>query len=344
MHLLLGLLLLGKLLTNSSLPDGDHLERVPRVASFQPGPAPVEPGTFVVVAFTASMDAASVSVQVQPATEYWSYWRDSRHIVLQAVGSWLPLTRYQVSVGGRASNGTELGGQKEFRFETTDTFSFASSGCRSRTIVYHILGRPKNYERPENFVDWGVFRNQISRLIYRGFRFGAPDEVCWPGNEDMVSIQFDDGWASQYEAAKYLSARGVRAFFALTVSNLDHPELGYLTRAQAAEMGRIPGIIIGSHLEQHDCISETAWRMEPAARASYLSWQLQQSQLDLMRITGQPIKFLVYPHGCFDGLIAQEASRYYQAAWTGLESITLPEHLSTWYGRQRFTVLDSTVF
>lgn len=341
LHLVLALMVLSA----NSITASAVVPLAPVIWSFQPriGEA-LEPGEFMIIDFTEAMDTPTLGVQLQPATYFWHYWSSPTQLVIQPIGSWRPSTSYRAVVSGQSAAGIPLLGQKEFFFSTAGGYGFNQSGCRSRTLTYHILGRPSPGDRPENFVEWDVFKTQITRLKERGFRFGAPDQVCWPGNESMVSIQFDDGWSSQYEAAKWLSSVGVTAFFAVTVTNLNNPAHGYMNRAQVAEISRLPGIIIGSHLQQHDCISQTAWNMEPVARAEYLRWQLQQSKLDLQAITGQPINFLVYPHGCYDGLIAREASRYYWAAWTTVGALPLPAYLTTWYGRQRLTVLNSTRF
>lgn len=209
-----------------------------------------------------------------------------------------------------------------------------------RTLAYHINGKPKPGELAQNFVDWPTFKAQLTQLQDAGYRFGAPDQVCAPGNENMVSIQFDDGWATQFPAAEILAKRGITAFFAITVGNLDKP--GYMTRAQVRLLPNM-GMTVGSHLMTHDCITTTAARLGPAARQQYFDLQLRTSQLQLEQLTGRPVHFLVYPFGCFDAATARQVQKYYWAAWTGLQALRMPADLAG-YARQRFTVTEEVRF
>jgi peptidoglycan/xylan/chitin deacetylase (PgdA/CDA1 family) len=156
----------------------------------------------------------------------------------------------------------------------------------------------------------------------------------------MVSLQFDDGWATQYPAAQILAKRGITAFFAITLGNLDKP--GYLTRAQVRLLPRM-GMTVGSHLMTHDCITTTAARLTPMARQQYFELQLRTSQLQLEQLTGQPVHFLVYPFGCFDAATAREVQKHYWAAWAGLQVLAMPAELMG-FARQRFTVTEEVRF
>jgi peptidoglycan/xylan/chitin deacetylase (PgdA/CDA1 family) len=312
----------------------------PRIASMLPTNRAVTPiGTMMVVDFTQPMRPSAVRVDIAPATKFWWHWSSAQRLEIQPQHNWLTATSYRVTVTGLAASGRALAGQREYDFRTGRAPVFSDS-CAMRELVYHINGRPKPDELSQNFVDWTAFKLQITQLQQSGHRFGNPDQVCAPGNEDMVSVQFDDGWATQFPAAQILQARGITAFFAITLGNLDKP--GYMTRAQVRLLPQM-GMLVGSHLMTHDCLTTTAARLEPAARQQYFDLQLRTSQQQLEQITGRPVHFLVYPYGCFDVAVAREVQKYYWAAWTGLAALPMPADLQS-FARQRLTVTNDVRF
>jgi peptidoglycan/xylan/chitin deacetylase (PgdA/CDA1 family) len=316
------------------------LESDPQIWSLLPTSRVVTPiGTMMLIDFTQPMRPNAVRVDIVPATKFWWHWSSTQQLVIQPQHNWLPATLYRVTVTGAAASGRVLAGQREYAFRT-DRAPVFNDSCAMRELVYHINGRPKPGELAQNFVDWSAFKLQITQLQQAGHRFGNPDQVCAKGNEDMVSLQFDDGWATQFPAAQILQARGITAFFAITLGNLDKP--GYMTRAQVRMLPQM-GMVVGSHLMTHDCVTTTAARLDPVARQQYLDLQLRTSQLQLEQITGRPVHFLVYPFGCVDVAIAREVQKYYWAAWTGLASLPMPSGLQA-FARQRLTVTNDVRF
>jgi peptidoglycan/xylan/chitin deacetylase (PgdA/CDA1 family) len=312
----------------------------PEIWSFTPSSRSVaSSGTMMLIDFTQPMLPYAVRVDIEPATRFWWHWSGSQQLVIQAQHNWLPSTTYKVNVTGLSVGGQGLVGQREYAFKTDRAPRFGES-CAMRTLVYHINGKPKARELAVNFVDWSTFELQLDQLRAARYRFGAPDQICAPGNEDMVSIQFDDGWATQFPAAQILAKRGITAFFAITLGNLDKP--GYMTRTQVRLLPGM-GMLVGSHLMTHDCITTTAARLTPAARQQYFDLQLRTSQRQLEQLTGQPVHFLVYPYGCFDVATARQVQRSYWAAWTGLTTLAVPVDL-VGYARQRFTVTNEVRF
>jgi peptidoglycan/xylan/chitin deacetylase (PgdA/CDA1 family) len=316
------------------------IESDPKIWSMLPtgrGATPI--GTMMVIDFTQPMQPNAVRVQIVPATAVWFWWSSTQQLVVQPQHNWLPSTSYSVAVTGAAVNGRALAGQHDYSFRTDRVPAF-NDGCAMRQLTYHINGKPKSTELAVNFVDWTVFKNQLTQLQQAGYRFGNPDEVCARGNEHVVSLQFDDGWATQFPAAQILQARGITAFFAITVGNLDKP--GYMTRAQVRLLPQM-GMLVGSHLMTHDCITSTAARLTPTAKKQYLDLQIRTSQVQLEQLTGKPVHFLVYPYGCFDVEIAREVQKYYWGAWGGLQALQMPSDLKA-YGQRRLTVANNTRF
>jgi peptidoglycan/xylan/chitin deacetylase (PgdA/CDA1 family) len=312
----------------------------PQIWSLMPGGRSVTSiGTMMLIDFTEPMRPNAVRVDIEPATKFWWHWSGSQQLVIQPQFNWRPTTSYRVTVTGISEGGRGLVGQREFWFTTDRAPAFGES-CAMRVLVYHINGKPKPGELGVNFVDWRTFELQLDQLQTAGYRFGAPDQVCARGNEKMVSLQFDDGWATQYPAAQILAKRGIVAFFAITLGNLDKP--GYMTRTQVRLLPRM-GMLVGSHLMSHDCITTSAGRLTPAARQQYFDLQLRTSQLQLEQLTGQPVHFLVYPYGCVDVETARQVQKYYWAAWTGLQTLPMPADL-VGYARQRFTVTEEVRF
>jgi hypothetical protein len=312
----------------------------PQIWSLTPGSrSVVSIGTMMLIDFTQPMRPNAVRVDIEPATKFWWHWSSAEQLVIQAQHNWLPSTSYRVRVTGLSASGKGLVGQRDFAF-TTDRAPRFGESCAMRVLAYHINGKPKSGELAVNFVDWSTFERQLDQLQAARYRFGAPDQICAPGNEDMVSIQFDDGWATQFPAAQILAKRGITAFFAITLGNLDKP--GYMTRTQVRMLPGM-GMLVGSHLMTHDCITTTAARLPPAARQDYFDLQLRTSQLQLEQLTGRPVHFLVYPYGCFDVETARQVRTHYWAAWTGLAALAMPADLAG-YARQRFTVTEDVRF
>ncbi len=116
----------------------------------------------------------------------------------------------------------------------------------------------------------------------------------------QVSITFDDGWASQYDAAlPVLNAYGVRATFYITTAYLDHEEYpGFMTAEQVRSLARA-GHEIGGHTVTHRDLT--------TLRAGDLLRELSSSKRTLERVTGTRVTSLAYPFGSYNQAVLRTA-------------------------------------
>lgn len=231
-------------------------------------------------------------------------------------------------------DGRTLTGQTKFFFRVDREPEFGSG---SNVLLYHINGRPQLGEIEDNFVSWEFFEAQLSGLLARGYRFGTLESGC---RGRTVCLTFDDGWATQYQAARILARRGIPATFFITVDNLDRA--AFLSTAQVQAMAAM-GMTIGSHLLSHDCLTATAFGMTTEQRDNYLLGQIGSSKQFLEEITGKPVEWLAYPFGCYDWTVIKAAQRFYRGAWTTNRLLPLEAGMGPWV-QTRIIVRDATRF
>ncbi|HLT19539.1 MAG TPA: polysaccharide deacetylase family protein [Thermomicrobiales bacterium] len=221
-------------------------------------------------------------------------------------------TRYEIELGhlGRVAaeeDGIEQGAVEREEGVPDYTWRPEPQARRIPTLMYHHFGAPASRYQ----VTYWDFEQQLIWLRDNGYTpitmtaayagvFGAAELP-----EKPVVITFDDGLASQWEAAALLDQYGYPGvFFVHPDSPLTHDQL----RDLAAR-----GHEIGSHSSSHPFLTlvsnEQLWQEVSASREA------------LARITGAPIDFFAYPYGDWNGQVvaAVQAAGYCGAvhAWGG---------------------------
>ncbi len=123
-------------------------------------------------------------------------------------------------------------------------------------------------------------------------------------NRALVSVTFDDGWASQYNnALPILNKYGLKGTFYIISGELsDQPD--YMTSSQVNNL-HLQGMEIGSHTVSHVDLTQ-------ASQATLVN-QMSQSQLVLQNTIGAPVTNLAYPYGAYNANTIAVGQQYYQS-------------------------------
>jgi peptidoglycan/xylan/chitin deacetylase (PgdA/CDA1 family) len=190
--------------------------------------------------------------------------------------------------------------------------------------MYHRFGDPASRYQ----ATYGQFTQELDWLQAHGYTTvtlaQAYDALAGAGQlpDKPVLLTFDDNYASQWQAAQALDARGMHGvFFVITGQpGLTDDQIRYL----AAE-----GHEIEAHTIHHPDLTTLS---DDQLRA-----ELTEPRAKLQALTGQPVDFLAYPYGAYDNRViaAAHAAGYRGAlaAWGG-ESWT-PD---TWWNEPRVEI------
>lgn len=168
------------------------------------------------------------------------------------------------------------------KFSTTFT---PPAGAKSMT-VYHLLAS-KGY----------LISDDYSLEVYSPASF----------NRGLVSVTFDDGWASQYKnALPILNKYGLKATFYIISGELnDQPD--YMSTAQIQNLYS-QGMEIGSHTITHSDLTGVS--------QSKLVQEMSQSQATLQNAIGAPVVNFAYPYGAYNAETISVGQQYYQSQRT----------------------------
>src|SRR5437867_4192011 len=188
-------------------------------------------------------------------------------------------------------------------------------------LCYHIVESPQD---PRMEISREVFQQQMRYLSMTGYtvvplrhiyEYAAGKRATLPRN--AVAITIDDGWRSAYtEAFPELKKR----HFPFTV--FIYPKIigqtAYaLTWKQVREMAEA-GVDVESHSYSHPFLTKR--RQTTLDDKQYKEWlqrELVESKRILERETGRPVRFLAYPYGDYDRLLAASVGKAgYDAALT----------------------------
>ena len=182
------------------------------------------------------------------------------------------------------------------------------TGLRIPVLMYHNIGPAEGrYEIPlwkfEQQLDWLRDNGYTTVTISQVFDYMEGTGVL---PERPVVLTFDDAYASQWDAAAALDARGMHGVFFITAaaSGLNDWQL----RAMADR-----GHEIGSRSLGHPDLTTVS--------AGQLYTEVADSKAILEGIIGRPVSFFAYPYGAYDGraidAVASSGYRGGIAAWGG---------------------------
>jgi peptidoglycan/xylan/chitin deacetylase (PgdA/CDA1 family) len=127
-------------------------------------------------------------------------------------------------------------------------------------------------------------------------------------NRGLVSLTFDDGWASQATAgAPILSQFGDKATYYIITGSVGDSADGYMTLNQVKAL-KNGGNEIGSHTVTHPDLTTLTLKK--------LTAELTQSQTYLQNKLGVAITSFAYPYGAYNAQTTTEVKKYYGSART----------------------------
>jgi peptidoglycan/xylan/chitin deacetylase (PgdA/CDA1 family) len=197
----------------------------------------------------------------------------------------------------------------------------ADNGAPIATILcYHAVESPAKGRfsiTPQEFLQ------QISYLIETGYSvIPLADLVDYlEGNLDSlppnaVVITVDDGWKSTYDVFFQELGRLGLPFTAFIYPKFVIGGEASLTWDQIREMADA-GVDIQSHTLSHAFLTRGRSGRGGSDYYQWLSNELVASKRILEEKTGQPVRFLAYPYGDYDGVVAEATRKAgYSAALT----------------------------
>jgi len=205
------------------------------------------------------------------------------------------------------------------------------SGYGLRILTLHETRGAAQMERLRHLVEY----------CEQEFDFATPEDIAAlcagrfvPRGRDHLAFTFDDGHGDNFEAARYLATKGIRAYFFVIPAFLDRTVNEYyefhdrngvepfpfashhatsqgLTRAHIKEMAAM-GHVIGGHNYAHRNLGELR-------SAEDLEYEIRRSLEELSEILKQPCQDFAFGFGLPQHL-STEAFRYLDASCARLYS------------------------
>ena len=124
-------------------------------------------------------------------------------------------------------------------------------------------------------------------------------------NRALLSVTFDDGWASAYTQVRPIMAQ----YNLLSTQYIISGEVGdsadgYMTKAQVQALSKA-GHEIGSHTISHPELTKIT--------AAMLTTELKNSQTSLQTLIGKPVTNLASPYGDYNASVITQAKKYYSS-------------------------------
>ncbi|HJV26753.1 MAG TPA: polysaccharide deacetylase family protein [Aromatoleum sp.] len=217
----------------------------------------------------------------------------------------------------------------------------ASADGTVPVLVYHRFGpvvADSMTVRTESFAA------QLQQIRASGVRMLPLREIVddlqrgVPLPEDAVVLTIDDGHRSVYTDVlpliRYYRLPVTLFIYPSAISNASYA----MTWAQLAELKASGYVDIQSHTYWHPNFMREKRRLDPAAYAAFVDWQLVRSKAVLEARFGQRVDLLAWPFGLQDAELREQARRAgYVAAFTlerralrrGDDPLALPRFLIT---------------
>lgn len=166
--------------------------------------------------------------------------------------------------------------------------SFTAPAGAASVTVYHLISAVGSLTT-DNF---SLAANTVSATFNRG----------------LVSLTFDDGWASQATSGTpILNQFGDKATYYIITGSVGDTADGYMTLNQVKTLYRA-GNEIGSHSVTHPDLTTLTLKK--------LDNELSQSKTYLQNKLGALITDFAYPYGAYNAQTTKEVKKYYSSART----------------------------
>jgi len=138
-----------------------------------------------------------------------------------------------------------------------------------------------------------------------------------PFNRALLSITFDDGWATDHDIARPVLERfGLHATHYVITGSIDDTAVGYMTAEQVCALADA-GEEIGSHTVTHPYLTH----LSPSEQAS----ELAGSRNALEGLLGGPVVQFALPYGDFDVQVMGRVRERYGSARTTIRGFNTPD-------------------
>ena len=165
--------------------------------------------------------------------------------------------------------------------------------------VYHVLAKPGTLTTDE-------------------FSFGEAPAPS-PFARGIVSITFDDGYATDYDTAlPILQKHGLHATHYVFTNGVGDAAGGYMTADQIAALAAA-GEEIGSHTVTHSRLTQ----LEPSEVAS----ELANSKSILQGMVATEVASFALPYGDFDVQVVDQVRRHYRSCRTTISGYNTPYNI-----------------
>jgi len=161
-------------------------------------------------------------------------------------------------------------------------------------LMYHGFGKGDKYTLP-----YRKLIKDIQILKKKGYSFFRFKEIN-KKNKKSVSLTFDDGYSSNYQASKILDKFDIKGTFFIKTSKIGNK--GYLSKEQIKEINNNKHEI-GSHTVNHLNLT--------TLNDKKLKKELIESKKTLERLTKSRIESISIPGGVYNKKILRECLRHY---------------------------------
>lgn len=178
-------------------------------------------------------------------------------------------------------------------------------------ICYHVVESPYDTEFS---ITRDTFAEQMQYLAATGYRVVSLDDVhdymtgkrrSLPRNAVVITV--DDGYRSVYTEMYPLLKRYKYPFSVFIYPKWIGQSAYALTWAQIREMSS-NGIAIESHGLSHSFLTRRHSGQKSVNRyTAWLNSELEESKETIQKHTGKSVRFLAYPYGDYDPLVARQA-------------------------------------
>jgi len=162
-------------------------------------------------------------------------------------------------------------------------------------------------------LSYDCFIKHLDILKQLNIKFCSTKDFLLDDNQAKVLITFDDGYKSSLEAIETLFSNSINAVLFITTSFIESGYKSYMTWNDLKRISKNILIEIGSHCVHHAPLD--GLNLYDVEQELSVSKDTVQKQID------NNINILAYPYGNYNTEIKMLSKKYYDFAFTSVESI-----------------------
>jgi len=176
-------------------------------------------------------------------------------------------------------------------------------------LTYHSFGM-NSYSY---CLSYDCFSEHLDILKQLNIKFCNSNEFLLDDNQAKVLITFDDGFKSSLEAIETLLSNSSKAVLFITTSFIESNYKSYMTWNDLRRISKNPLIEIGSHCVHHAPLD--------GLNLYDVEHELSVSKDTIQNKIKKEINILAYPYGNYNTEIKMLAKKFYDYAYTSVDSI-----------------------